>query len=115
MQPEPAGSHFYVAHPQRSPMGHNVFGCDICQDVCPWNRRAPVTADPAFAARNDAPPLSRMAELTQEAFREMFGKTPIARAKYAGFLRNVAIAMGTPGSRSFGSRWNAWPCFRIRW
>ena len=90
-----------VPEEHRGAMGHNVFGCDICQDVCPWNRRAPVTADPAFAAFHDAPPLSRMAELTQEAFREMFRKTPVARAKYAGFLRNVAIAMGNAGQPQF--------------
>ena len=85
----------------RAAMGANVFGCDICQDVCPWNRRAPYTEEPGFVARNGEPPLERMAALTEEEFRVMFRKTPVARAKYAGFLRNVAIAMGNSGREEF--------------
>ncbi len=78
----------------REATGSHIFGCDICQDVCPWNRRAPVTGDPAFAPRHFAPPLEEMAELTEEQFRAMFRNSPVSRAKYTGFLRNVAIAMG---------------------
>ncbi|MGE5645731.1 MAG: tRNA epoxyqueuosine(34) reductase QueG [Acidobacteriota bacterium] len=74
-------------------LGNNVFGCDICQDVCPWNRGAPVTSDPAFAARNFAPPLKRLAALTEDEFRAMFRGTPVLRARYAGFQRNVAAAL----------------------
>ena len=73
-------------------IGHHIFGCDICQDVCPWNRRAPVTADPAFAPRHFAPRLDEMAALTEEQFRAMFRGTPVTRAKYEGFLRNVRLA-----------------------
>jgi epoxyqueuosine reductase len=73
-------------------IGQHIFGCDICQDVCPWNRRAPVTADPAFAPRHFAPNLDEMASLTEEEFRLMFRGTPVTRAKYEGFQRNVAIA-----------------------
>ena len=76
-----------------SAMGPHVFGCDICQDVCPWNRRAPVTEDPSFAPRNFAPPLARMAALSEHEFREMFRGTPVTRARFAGFQRNVAIAL----------------------
>jgi len=76
-----------------SAIGPHVFGCDICQDVCPWNRAAPVTDDPALAPRHFAPPLDRMAALTEGQFREMFRGTPITRARYAGFQRNVAIAL----------------------
>ena len=83
-----------VPEEHRAPMGGNVFGCDICQDVCPWNRRAPDTGEPAFAAREFAPPLERLAALTEEEFRARFRDTPIERARYSGFLRNVAIAMG---------------------
>ncbi len=79
---------------QRAAVGGHVFGCDICQDVCPWNRRAPVTGDPAFQPREFAPPLEKLAAMTEEEFRSMFGGTPVTRARYAGFLRNVAIAMG---------------------
>ena len=78
----------------RERMGAHLFGCDICQDVCPWNRRAPVTGDPAFQPRRFAPPLEEMARISEAGFREMFGGTPVTRARYSGFLRNVAIAMG---------------------
>jgi epoxyqueuosine reductase len=107
----PAGGHFAVdsrlcisyftielrgAVPEemRAGIGGHLFGCDICQDVCPWNRRAPAAADPAWLPRNYAPPLEKLAALTEDEFRAMFSGTPVTRARYAGFLRNVAIAMG---------------------
>ena len=62
--------------------------------MCPWNRRAPVTADPAFEPRDFAPPLERLAAVSEDEFRSMFRGTPVTRARYAGFLRNVAVAMG---------------------
>ena len=85
----------------RGGIGGHVFGCDICQDVCPWNRRAPVTEDAAFAPRNFAPPLAEMAGLTESEFRAIFRGTPVTRARYSGFLRNVAIAMGNRGLAQF--------------
>jgi epoxyqueuosine reductase len=78
----------------RAGIGAHVFGCDICQDVCPWNRHAPVTADPAFQPRDFAPPLEKLAGLSEAEFREMFRGTPVTRARYSGFRRNVAVAMG---------------------
>lgn len=83
-----------VPEERRAAIGGHVFGCDICQDVCPWNRRAPVTSEPAFAPLDFAPPLDKLAAVTEEEFRAMFHGTPVTRARYAGFLRNVAIAMG---------------------
>jgi epoxyqueuosine reductase len=83
-----------VPEEMRAGMGNHVFGCDICQDVCPWNRKAPVTEDPSFAADHYAPELDDLAALTEAQFRERFKGSPIQRAKYSGFLRNVAIAMG---------------------
>jgi epoxyqueuosine reductase len=83
-----------IPEEHRSPMGSHIFGCDICQDVCPWNRRAPVTEAPAFQPRDFAPPLEQLAALSEAEFREMFRGTPITRARYSGFLRNVAVAMG---------------------
>jgi epoxyqueuosine reductase len=85
----------------REDIGGHVFGCDICQDVCPWNRRAPVTEDAAFAPRHFAPRLEEMATLTESEFRAMFRGTPVTRARYSGFLRNVAIAMGNRGLPQF--------------
>jgi epoxyqueuosine reductase len=82
-------------------MGRNVFGCDICQDVCPWNRGAPLTRDSAFAPRQVAPPLERLSAITEREFHEMYAGAPVLRARYAGFLRNVAIAMGNAGLRKF--------------
>ena len=90
-----------VPEEHRSGIGAHIFGCDICQDVCPWNGRAPVTADPAFAPREVAPPLERMAGLSEQEFRAMFRDTPISRARYSGFLRNVATAMGNSGRNDF--------------
>jgi epoxyqueuosine reductase len=86
---------------RRPASGNHVFGCDICQDVCPWNRRAPATADPAFLPREFAPPLEQLAALGEDEFRAMFRDTPVTRARYRGFLRNVAIAMGSRGLPQF--------------
>jgi epoxyqueuosine reductase len=90
-----------VPEEMRAGIGGHVFGCDICQDVCPWNGRMHVTDDTAFAPRHFAPPLAEMAALTEEGFRAMFRGTPVSRARYAGFLRNVAIAMGNRGLPQF--------------
>lgn len=87
-----------VSEDLRGLTANHIFGCDICQDVCPWNRRAEVTPDEAFAARAFAPSLQRMAALTEAEFRELFRSTPVERARYRGFLRNVAMAMGNSGS-----------------
>lgn len=85
----------------RASIGQHVFGCDICQDVCPWNSRAPVTQEPAFEPRHFAPPLEELAAMTEDEFRSGFCSSPIKRAKYAGFLRNVAVAMGNSGLEKF--------------
>ncbi len=90
-----------IPEAQRDGIGQNVFGCDICQDVCPWNRRAAFSAEPAFQPREFAPPLDRMAGLTEPEFRDLFRRTPVSRAKYRGFLRNVAVAMGNSGLAKF--------------
>lgn len=75
------------------PMEDWIYGCDICQEVCPWNSRAPVTGDPAFQAPDAfAKPLEDLASMSEPEFRQAFGTTPVARTKYAGLMRNVAIA-----------------------
>lgn len=72
-------------------MGDHVFGCDICQDVCPWNAKAPITEDADFQGSPVA--LDTLAQLSPEEFRERFKDSPIARAKHEGLLRNVAVAI----------------------
>jgi epoxyqueuosine reductase len=69
----------------------NAFGCDICQEVCPWNR-APAESHPAFAPRDSyrATPLTDLLRYTQNEFSELFRKSAIKRAKLAGMQRNVA-------------------------
>jgi epoxyqueuosine reductase len=79
----------------RAAMGGHVFGCDICQDVCPWNSRAPVTD--SFEDIHSAPDLEALANLSEGEFHEAFRNSPLARPKYSGFLRNVAVAMGNSG------------------
>jgi epoxyqueuosine reductase len=81
----------------RQPLGRHVFGCDICQDVCPYNQRAPRTSLPAFQPRDDSffhPQLERLAALTEEDFRRAFKNSPVKRAKHRGLLRNTLVAMG---------------------
>lgn len=90
-----------VPDDMRSAIGRHIFGCDICQDVCPWNRQAPVADEPSFEARHFAPPLEKLAALSESEFREMFRSSPIQRARYAGFLRNVAIVMGNSKLEKF--------------
>ena len=92
-----------VPEEARAGIGRHVFGCDICQDVCPWNRSTPVTREAGFAPAHFAPPLERLAAISESEFREMFRRSPIARAKYAGFLRNVAMAMGNARQEKFRS------------
>ena len=83
-----------IPEEQRAWLGSRVFGCDICQEVCPWNARAPETSDPAFQPVYDrAPPLAELAALSAEEFRERFRETAVMRAKYEGLLRNVSAAM----------------------
>ncbi|MFQ5651544.1 MAG: tRNA epoxyqueuosine(34) reductase QueG [bacterium] len=87
----------------RDPMGNHVFGCDICQDVCPWNRKANPVTDAEFLPREGLfnPDLMALATLSQEEFTEKFRRSPVKRSKYKGFLRNVAVAMGNSGEARF--------------
>jgi epoxyqueuosine reductase len=87
----------------RSGMGRHVFGCDICQDVCPWNRKAPVTSATEFEAREGLvnPALDWLAEMQQEEFRMVFRGSPVRRAKLSGLRRNAVIAMGNSGDKKF--------------
>jgi epoxyqueuosine reductase len=87
----------------RAGMGRHVFGCDICQDVCPWNRKAPVTNAPEFQPRPELvnPALEWLAEMSVQEFRQTFRGSPVRRPKSSGMRRNAAIAMGNSGNRGF--------------
>jgi len=85
----------------RQPVGTWVFGCDVCQQVCPWNRRfAAPEGDVAFAPRRDvpAPDLVRELTLTPKDFNYKFKDSPVQRARRRGYLRNVAVALGNQRS-----------------
>jgi epoxyqueuosine reductase len=90
----------------RTAMGHHVFGCDICQDVCPWNNKAgnaPPTSLPEFEPQKELfhPELRWLAQMDEQTYRSVFRGSPIKRAKYAGLRRNIAIAMGNSGNKEF--------------
>jgi epoxyqueuosine reductase len=109
----------------REAIGHQVFGCDICQDVCPWNRRAPVTQAPEFEPRTFSrategqprelfpaasegageeslflPRLEWLAAMNEEQFRAVFRGSPIRRTKWRGMVRNACIALGNSAPAS---------------
>jgi len=102
----------------REPMGRHIFGCDICQDVCPWNRRAPIVAleefrprvfssqdeetDVSLSSEDESlfqPRLERMAGLSEAKFRELFRGSPIKRTKWRGLVRNACNALGNSDLR----------------
>jgi epoxyqueuosine reductase len=89
-----------IPPPLRPLLGNRIFGCDICNEVCPWNKRfSRPTADPAFQPDLDrvAPPLLELIALDDAAFRQRFRGSPVKRAKRRGLLRNVAVALGNWG------------------
>ena len=79
-----------------------MFGCDVCQDVCPWNRKAPISGEPAFQPVETFTPVDACELLTldEAAFQERFQSTPMSRARRAGLLRNAAIVLGNRGDQS---------------
>jgi len=91
-------------------MGRQVFGCDICQDVCPWNRKAPFAADPEFEPRPELvnPLLDWLAAMDQSEFESRFNGSPVRRAGFDGLRRNVAIAMGNSGLERYVPALRKW-------
>ena len=87
----------------REGLGRHVFGCDICQDVCPWNRKAPVTAAAEFQPREGLvnPALEWLAGMDDAQFREVFRGSPIRRTKRQGLRRNAVLAMGNSREERF--------------
>ena len=93
-------------------MGRQVFGCDICQDVCPWNRKSLIAADPELEPQPELlnPALEGLGSLDEQSFEQQFNGSPVRRAAFDGLRRNVAIAMGNSGLSRFApflERWNA--------
>ena len=85
----------------RPAIGNWVFGCDICQEVCPVNRKAQPAADPNFGRRDLASlDLIALLDLTDDQFRQHFAGTPLMRAKRIGMQRNAAVALGNLGDAS---------------
>jgi epoxyqueuosine reductase len=96
----------------RQPIGRQVFGCDICQDVCPWNRKAQTSA-----ASNEGmlprpqminPALEWLAGMDAAEFKRWFKGSPIERTRRKRLQRNVAIAMGNSGDRKFVPQLKVW-------
>src|SRR5882672_7590869 len=91
----------------REPMGNHVFGCDICQDVCPWNRKSPRTQVQEFQPRTPQdtsesllrPQLEWLASLSEEEYRRAFRGSAMKRAKWRGIVRNTCNALGNAGLR----------------
>ena len=83
----------------RKAIGNRIYGCDDCLSVCPWNKFAQKTKDPAFLPREDlvGPELAKLAGLSDNAFRKLFSKTSIKRIGRDRFVRNVLIAIGNSG------------------
>jgi epoxyqueuosine reductase len=97
-----------IAEAAMEGVGRQVFGCDICQDVCPWNRKAPVCADPELQARPELvnPALDALAAMDEAEFERRFNGSPVRRTGFKGLRRNVAMAMGNSGQTRFA------PCLR---
>ena len=87
----------------REGLGRHVYGCDICQDVCPWNSKAPATVADEFQPRPGLvnPALAWLAEMKAEEFRDVFRRSPIRRTKLTGLRRNATLAMGNSGNAEF--------------
>jgi len=94
----------------RAKMGRQVFGCDICQDVCPWNRKAPVLMDAVLPARKELvnPDLEWLGSMDGPEFNRWFRGSPVERTRRKRMLRNVAIAMGNSREEKFLPRLKEW-------
>ncbi|MFA6391243.1 MAG: tRNA epoxyqueuosine(34) reductase QueG [Patescibacteria group bacterium] len=90
-----------IPEEMRPLMKNRIYGCDICQEVCPWNSKSKEASINEFKAKNDliAPKLNDLAKMSQTEFNSRFKNSPIKRTKYRGFMRNVAVALGNWGSK----------------
>ena len=99
-----------IPHELREPIGRQVFGCDICQDVCPWNRRASIDAKPGMMARAEMinPALDWLAGMDAAAFKRWLVGSPVERTRRKRLQRNVAIAMGNSKEQKFLPQLEQW-------
>ena len=99
-----------IAEELQGAMGRQVFGCDICQEVCPWNSRAPIARKPDTETRMQLvnPSLAELAKLDSAGFRRLFKRSPLERTGRKRLHRNVAIAMGNSGNVDFIPQLEAW-------
>ncbi len=88
-----------IPESQRADLGDWVFGCDICQEVCPWNRKVAATGDTDFLPSDDLRrrSLADLVRIAGEEFRATFGKTPIERTRHRGLVRNALIVAANTG------------------
>ncbi len=88
-----------IPHDLRPLIGNWIFGCDLCQEVCPWNRKSAFGDDPRLAPRAGltAPELIPFLKMSEADFRSRFRKSAVRRATYGMFLRNVCVALGNSG------------------
>jgi epoxyqueuosine reductase len=87
-----------IAAELRPGVGAWAFGCDVCQDVCPWNRRAATTGETAAFRAREHPPLAALLALDEAAYRATFRGSPLKRARREGLARNAAVALGNGGA-----------------
>src|SRR5206468_913228 len=88
-----------IPEQDRTAIGHHLFGCDICQDVCPWNRKAPYSSNGIFEPKDGlfAPVIHRLLDLTEDEWRCIIRGTAMKRAKVRGLLRNLMVVAGNSG------------------
>jgi len=94
-----------IPEEMREKIGNHIFGCDICQDVCPWNRKAPASDLPSYQPRPEfySPDLKDIYRTVRENFSRAFRKSAMKRTKKRGLLRNITMAMGNSKNALFVS------------
>jgi epoxyqueuosine reductase len=92
-----------IPEDMRPGIARQVFGCDICQDVCPWNRKAPASTAAEFQPREGLvnPALEYLAQMSKEEFQSKFQGSAIRRAKHNGLRRNAIVAIGNSEEPAF--------------
>jgi epoxyqueuosine reductase len=95
-----------IPEADRDGIGHHLFGCDICQDVCPWNNKAPYSSNLSFAAKTGLfwPELEGLLDLDEDEWRRLVRGTSMKRAKIRELLRNLMIVVGNSGVRELASK-----------